>query len=92
MQELTILQNDDVKLKELINQNKKRIFEFVRKNKETKVNLNNHLFLAKYKKKGQLNLPTIFLYRVIKEDEEILLTGVFSEYQIIKNGEVLKVL
>ena len=92
MEELII--SGKAELRKLINRNKRKIFEFVKKNKIAKIDLNGHLFYSTYKRKGQLGNPTVFLYRILeeRENEKFLLSSLFSEYQIIKFNGALRVL
>ena len=92
MEELII--SGKAELRKLINRNKKKIFEFAKKNKIAKIDLNGNLFYSTYKRKGQIGKPTVFLYRILeeKEDDKFIISSFFSEYQIVKFNEILKVL
>ena len=92
MEELII--SGKAELRKLINQNKRKIFEFVKKNKIAKIDLNGNLFYSTYKRKGQIGKPTVFLYRILeeKEDDKFIISSFFSEYQIVKFNGALRIL
>lgn len=84
MQKL-VIQQPNIQLRELIKEEKNRIFKTVKKNKEMLLEINKHLFYAVFKKRFTFRKDTVLLYRVIKKDKNHFLTEIFASYKILKD-------
>jgi len=92
MQELTIWEHNTT-IEETLENNTKRIFNFVKKHKQVIVDINKHKFLGEYKRKELLGDPAVFLYRVLDETDYLVSTPLFASYRIVKvNKNSYKVL
>ena len=84
MKKLTLLQ-PNIEVRELLKEEKERIFKEVKKEKELLLEVNKHLFQAVFKKRFTFGKDTVLLYRVIKNEKDCLLTEIFASYRILKD-------
>lgn len=86
MKEITINEYNKT-LEETLKNNTKRIFTFVRKNKQAIICLNEHKFFAEYRKKGFLSDPTVSLCRILDKTDKFISASLSPSYQIIKTDK-----
>lgn len=82
MKEITI--NEYNTLEETLKNNTKRIFNFVRKNKQCIVHINKHEFFAEYRRKGFLGDPTVNLCRILDKTDKLISASLSAIYQIVR--------
>lgn len=88
-QTLTIAQPGK-SLREMIEDGKEWIFDFVKRHKEAIVEINKYKLLGSYRRKGYLGYPTVFLSLMHEMQEDYILTG-SSIAKIVETEEGFKV-